>query len=115
MDPESGPPIRCDSTLSVIRIQPATRSTRGNFGVVTPKFSDPEIEELYQLHSTNRKRTELFRCFLYAVLFYCIAQIIVHSLWVAHKHHGNPYRYNHGRSTVPTYYTPDHSSILEPH
>ena len=109
IDPESGPPpIRCDSTLSVIKIQAATRAKRGNFPLVTSKFSDPEIEELYQLHSTNRKRTELFRCFLYSVLFYCIAQIIVHSFWVAHQRYQD-YSYQARHPSAANYF-PDHSS-----
>jgi len=95
LDPEASPvPGRCDSSLSVIKITPATRKKKGVLPVVTQKFSDPEIEELYQLHSTNRKRTELFRCFLYALLFYCVAQVVLNSFWLSHRNsdrYGDPH------------------------
>lgn len=83
MDPEAGP-IRCDSSLSVVKIQPVGESQKGEKQrlLARHKFSDPEIEELYQLHSANQKRTELFRCFLYCILFYSVVHILVYSAWI---------------------------------
>jgi len=87
MDTESGP-IRCDSNLSMIKIQPVNGNNKNKHLFTSHKFSDPEIEELYQLHSANQKRTELFRCFLYAILFYCVAHIITYSAWIS-THNNN--------------------------
>jgi hypothetical protein len=81
MDTESGP-IRCDSSLSMIKIQPVNGSNKNKHLFTNHKFTDPEIEALYQLHSANQKRTELFRCFLYAILFYCVAHIVTYSAWI---------------------------------
>ena len=86
MDPEGSPlPVRCESSLSVVKITPAKRRKKGVFPFITHKFSDPEIEGLYHLHSSNRKRMELFRIFLYALLVYSISQILVHACWVVHR------------------------------
>lgn len=83
MDAETGP-IRCDSSLSMIKIQPVNENNKSKHLFTSHKFTDPEIEELYQLHSANQKRTELFRCFLYAILFYCFAHIYIYSVWICH-------------------------------
>lgn len=81
LDAESGP-IRCDSSLSVVKIQPVNDTQKGKNLLARHKFSDPEIEELYQLHSANQKKTELFRCFLYSILFYSIVHLIVYAAWI---------------------------------
>lgn len=88
MDAETGP-IRCDSNLSMIKIQPVNDKNKQRHPFASHKFTDPEIEELYQLHSANQKRTELFRCFLYAILFYCVAHILTYSAWICS--HNNTY------------------------
>lgn len=87
MDTETGP-IRCDSSLSMIKIQPVNESNKSKQLFNSHKFPDPEIEELYQLHSANQKRTELFRCFLYAILFYCAVHIYTYAYWIA-SHNNN--------------------------
>lgn len=84
MDAESGP-IRCDSSLSVVKIQTVAEQGKGGRNkrlLAKHKFSDPEIEELYQLHSANQKKTELFRCFLYCILFYSLVHIVVYAAWI---------------------------------
>lgn len=83
MDAESGP-IRCDSSLSVVKIQPVGEGQKGGKQrlFARHKFSDPEIEELYQLHSANQKKTELFRCFLYCILFYSVVHLFVYASWI---------------------------------
>jgi len=75
-------PERCDSTLSVIKVQPVGANKKRSLSFVSQKFNDPEIEELYQLHSANQKRTELFRCFLYAILFYSFVHLVVYIVWI---------------------------------
>ncbi|OXA58650.1 Adenylate cyclase type 3 [Folsomia candida] len=90
MEVETGP-MRCDSSLSMVKIQPVNENNKSKHLFTSHKF-DPEIEELYQLHSANQKRTELFRCFLYAILFYCLAHVYVISAWICN--HNNSLHVN---------------------
>jgi hypothetical protein len=72
----------------MIKIQPVNENNKSKHLFTNHKFTDPEIEELYQLHSANQKRTELFRCFLYAILFYCFAHVYTYSAWIC-NHNNN--------------------------
>lgn len=83
-------PARCDSSLSVIKISTGIHSKKSSLPFVTQKFSDPEIENLYHLHSSHRKRTELFHTFLYSVILYCVIQLTINSYWISQFQKSKP-------------------------